>query len=283
MQDIAASVDPNEIGRFAASAEAWWNPHGSFRALHRINALRLDFIREHLLTHFGCRGSALRPFEGLRLLDIGCGGGLVAEPMARLGFAVTGADPGPEAIEAARAHARAVGLPIDYRTAAAESIAAAGESFDAVLALEVIEHVAAPEVFLASIGRLVRPDGAFIGATLNRTARSWLLAIIGAEYVLHWLPPGTHDWNKFLRPSELVLGLRRNGLAPTRITGMIYDPLRAEWSLSPDLRVNYMVAAVRRREGVPAAQLSVGETHGMRPNLIPSSLSSRDSSSLASP
>ena len=188
----------------------------------------------------------MRPFDGLTLLDIGCGGGLVTEPMARLGFAVTGIDAGAEAIEVARTHAEAMGLAIDYCVTAAESIAEAGRQFDTVLALEVIEHVADPAEFFSAVGTLVRAGGIFIGATLNRTPRSFALAIVGAEYILRWLPPGTHDWRKFLRPSEFVLGLRRNGLVATRLAGLVYDPRRGEWSLSPDLQVNYMVGAVRR-------------------------------------
>ena len=244
MREPSGTVDPQDIDRFAAQGEAWWDSEGSFRALHRINPARLGFIRQHLLAHFRAP-SSLRPFDGLTLLDIGCGGGLVAEPMARLGFTVTGIDAGAAPIEVARTHAGAMGLAIDYRIAAAESIADIGERFDAVLALEVIEHVADPAVFLTSVGALVKPGGVFIGATLNRTARSFALAIIGAEYIFRWLPPGTHDWRKFSRPSEFVLGLRRNGLLATQLTGIVYDLQRGEWSLSPDLQVNYMVAAVR--------------------------------------
>jgi 2-polyprenyl-6-hydroxyphenyl methylase / 3-demethylubiquinone-9 3-methyltransferase len=246
MQAYGLTVDTGEIGRFAAQAEDWWDAKGSFRMLHRINPVRLDFIRRHLLAHFGCDRDALQPFRGLSLLDIGCGGGLVAEPMARLGFAVTGIDAGAEAIAVAGSHAEAVGLTIDYRVATAESIAEAGKRFDGVLALEVIEHVADAGAFFASIGALLKPGGAFVGATINRTARSFMLAIIGAEYVLRWLPPGTHDWSKFLRPSEFILGLRRNRVVATHITGVVYNPTRGEWSVSPDLGVNYMIAAVRR-------------------------------------
>jgi 2-polyprenyl-6-hydroxyphenyl methylase / 3-demethylubiquinone-9 3-methyltransferase len=246
MQVSGATVDTQEIARFAAQAEDWWNPEGGLRMLHRLNPVRLDFIRRHLLRHFSRDAAALCPFRGLSLLDIGCGGGLVAEPMARLGFAVTGIDAAASAIAAARSHADAVGLTIDYRIAGIEAVAAAGEQFDAVLALEVIEHVADTRAFFASVGALVRPGGAFVGTTINRTARSFMLAIIAAEYVLRWLPPGTHDWSRFLRPSELVLGLRRNGITTTQITGVVYDPRRAEWSLSPDVAVNYMIAAVRR-------------------------------------
>jgi 2-polyprenyl-6-hydroxyphenyl methylase/3-demethylubiquinone-9 3-methyltransferase len=240
------TIDPDEIDRFAAQAESWWDPEGSFRTLHRVNPARLGFIRRHLTAHFGRDPSSLRPFDGLTLLDIGCGGGLVAEPMARLGFTVTGIDGGAEAIDAARRHAEATGLAIDYCVTVAESIAEVGRRFDTVLALEVIEHVADPVDFLAAVSALVRSGGAFIGATLNRTPRSFALAIVGAEYIFRWLPPGTHDWRKFLRPSEFVLGLRRNGFVVTQLAGLIYDPHRAEWSLSRDLQVNYMVAAVRR-------------------------------------
>jgi 2-polyprenyl-6-hydroxyphenyl methylase/3-demethylubiquinone-9 3-methyltransferase len=241
-----ATIEPEAPGCFAARSDTWWDPEGSFRALHWINPTRLGYIRQHLQAHFRCEPSSLRPFDGLSLLDIGCGGGLIAEPMTRLGFAVTGIDADAAAIAAARSHARDMGLAIDYRLATAESLAEAGKCFDAVLALEVIEHVANPATFFASVGALVRPGGAFVGATINRTARSFALAILGAELIFRWIPPGTHDWRKFLRPSEFILGLRRNGLSTTRLTGVIYDPWRGKWSLEPDLGVNYMVAAVRR-------------------------------------
>lgn len=240
------TIDPREIDRFAAQAESWWDPEGSFRTLHRINPARLGFIRQHLTAHFGRDPSSLRPFEGLTLLDIGCGGGLVAEPMARLGFAVTAIDADAEAIAVARTHAEATHLAINYCVTTAESIAEVGRRFDTVLALEVIEHVADAAEFFSAVGTLVRPGGIFIGATLNRTPRSFALAIVGAEYIFRWLPPGTHDWRKFWRPSEFVLGLRRNGFVATQLAGLIYDPRRGEWSLSPDLQVNYMVAATRR-------------------------------------
>ena len=200
--------------------------------------------RHSPLTDWGLSHIAVA--AGATVLDIGCGGGLVAEPMARLGFTVTGIDAGAKAIDAARTHAEAMGLAIDYRVTGPESIAEAGKSFDTVLALEVIEHVADPADFLAAVSVLVRPGGAFIGATLNRTPRSFALAIVGAEYLFRWLPPGTHDWRKFLRPSEFVLGLRRNGFVATQIAGLVYDLRRGEWSLSSDLQCNYMVAAVRR-------------------------------------
>jgi 2-polyprenyl-6-hydroxyphenyl methylase / 3-demethylubiquinone-9 3-methyltransferase len=246
LRATATTVDPEEIGRFATRAEAWWDPKGSFRPLHQVNPTRLRFIREQLVAHFGRDVSSLRPFEGLSLLDVGCGGGLIAEPMARLGFLVTGIDADAAAIEVARAHAAATNLVIDYRVATAESLAERGQRFDTVLALEIIEHVADPQILLGSLGALSRPGGAFIGATLNRSARSFAFAIIGAEYLLRWLPPGTHDWRKFVRPSEFVLGLRRNGFQVRQLSGLGYDPLRREWRLSRDLEVNYMVMAVRR-------------------------------------
>lgn len=251
MRATSATVDPQEVERFAAHAEAWWDPEGSFRPLHRLNPLRLDYIRQHLTAHFGRSICSLRPFDGLTLLDIGCGGGLVAEPMSRLGFAVTAIDADDQAIAVARAHAEATGLSIDYRIAtvesmAGESMAGTRQPFDAVLALEIIEHVADPAVFLGSVGALVRQGGALIGATLNRTPQSFAAAIIGAEYLLGWLPRGTHDWRKFMRPSEFILGLRRNSLNAIEMTGVSYDWIRREWSLSRDLEINYMVMAVRQ-------------------------------------
>ena len=246
MPATGATIDPDEIVRFAAQADAWWDPTGSFRPLHRFNPARLGFIREHLLAHFGRNISSLRPFEGLNLLDVGCGGGLIAEPMSRLGFAVTAIDADQQAIGVAAAHAAAAGLAIDYRVATPESLAGTGQRFDVVLALEIVEHVADPAVLFGCVGALVRDRGAFIGATLNRTMRSLALAVIGAEYVLGWLPRGTHDWRKFVRPSEFVLGLRRNGLRATALAGLTYDWGRGEWCVSQNLEINYMIMAIRR-------------------------------------
>jgi len=240
------SVDAKEVDRFAAQLDLWWDPDGSFRALHRINPVRLGFIRSQLSAHFARDPAALRPFVGLSLLDIGCGGGLAAEAMARLGFTVTGIDADARTIAAARAHSEAAGLSIDYRTFSAERLAEKGEQFDAAIALELIEHLADPGVFYRSLGRLLRPGGAFIAATLNRTAASFLLAIVGAEYMLRWLPRGTHDWRRFVRPSELALGLRRGDLRVTRLAGIRYAVQTGEWSLSDDLTVNYLAMAIRR-------------------------------------
>lgn len=246
MSEFGDTVDREDVDRFVAQSAGWWDPEGSFRPLHRINPARLEFIRRQLLASFGRESRALRPFDGLRLIDIGCGGGLVAEPMTRLGFAVTGIDAAAPAIEIARAHAEASGLAIDYRAASIEEIATAGERFDVALALEIVEHVADCDAFFTALGALVRPGGAFIGATLNRTPQSFLLAIVGAEYLLGWLPRGTHDWHRFVRPSEFVLGLRRHGLVATQLTGLSYDWGSGGWAESDDLSVNYMVAAMRR-------------------------------------
>ena len=242
---MAGTADPEEIERFAAQSAGWWNPAGEFRPLHRLNPVRLGFIRRELLAHFARDSSSLRPFEGLSLLDIGCGGGLIAEPMARLGFRVTAIDAAEAAIAVAREHAEASGLKIDYRVTTAEALAGEGASFDVVLALELIEHVADRDALFAAIGALVAPRGAFIGATINRTRRAFALAIVGAEYILGWLPRGTHDWRRFVRPSEFVLGLRRYGLQATRLAGVGYAPARGEWELGRDLSVNYMLMAAR--------------------------------------
>jgi 2-polyprenyl-6-hydroxyphenyl methylase/3-demethylubiquinone-9 3-methyltransferase len=246
MKATGDTVDDAEIARFAAQAANWWDPAGSFRPLHRLNPARLGFIRDRLIGHFDRDPRALRPFEGLTLADIGCGGGLIAEPMARLGFAVTAIDADAEAVAVARNHAAAGGLSIDYRAETAESLVRRRRRYDVVLALEIVEHVADTDKFLRACGALVKPAGAFIGATLNRTPQSYALAIIGAEYVFGWLPRGTHDWQRFLRPSEFALGLRRAGLSPTRLSGMRYRLISADWVPTEDLSVNYMVMAVRR-------------------------------------
>ncbi|HLY44354.1 MAG TPA: bifunctional 2-polyprenyl-6-hydroxyphenol methylase/3-demethylubiquinol 3-O-methyltransferase UbiG [Stellaceae bacterium] len=246
MAEFGDTVDRQDVERFATQSASWWDPAGSFRPLHQINPPRLDFIRHRLLAHFGRDPLALSPFTGLSLADIGCGGGLVTEPMTRLGFSVTGIDAGAAAIEVARSHAEENGLAITYRVGDIAALAAAGERFDAVLALEIVEHVADRDAFFAALGAVVKPGGAFIGATLNRTARSFAMAIVGAEYLLHWLQPGTHDWRRFVRPSEFILGLRRARLATTAITGLGYDWRRGLWSESDDLSVNYLLAAVRR-------------------------------------
>jgi 2-polyprenyl-6-hydroxyphenyl methylase/3-demethylubiquinone-9 3-methyltransferase len=240
---LDGTVDTCEVSGFAAQADAWWDSKGSFRALHQLNPARLSFIRSRLSAHFRRNPDLLSPFTGLRLLDIGCGGGLAAEPMSRLGFAVTGIDAEIGAIAAASEHSQMAGLAIDYRVATAESIANSRERFDVVLALEVVEHVADREAFLRSLAGLVAPRGAAILATLNRTARSFAGAIVGAELILGWIPRGTHDWRRFVRPSELILGLRRNGLRATEIAGFSYDLTSGKWVLSRDIDINYLVLA----------------------------------------
>jgi 2-polyprenyl-6-hydroxyphenyl methylase / 3-demethylubiquinone-9 3-methyltransferase len=247
----AASVDPAEIAKFTAMAEAWWDPRGKFRPLHKFNPTRIAFIRDRVAAHFGrdslARGPlAARPFEGLRLLDVGCGGGLLAEPMARLGARVTGLDAAPRNIAIARSHATQSGLDIDYRSDTVEALAAEGDRFDVVLNMEVVEHVADLRAFLGSCCELLKPSGVMIVATLNRTPKAFALAVVGAEYVLRWLPRGTHDWRKFVRPSELAAALRPSGVDIVEMTGVSYSPLSDRWSLSKDLDVNYMVVATPR-------------------------------------
>ena len=247
MRASGDTVDPAEVARFAAQAASWWDPAGSFRPLHRLNPARLQIIRDELIAHFARDSRSLTPFQGLDLVDIGCGGGLIAEPMARLGFQVTAIDADADAIAIGKAHSDAGGLAIDYQVAAVELLARGRRRFDVVLALEIVEHVSDPQAFLEACGMLLKPGGAFIGATINRTPQSYAMAIIGAEYVMRWLPRGTHDWNRFLRPSEFVLGLRRAGLNPTRLKGLRYHLGTGDWALSDDLSVNYMVMAVKPR------------------------------------
>ncbi len=241
----SASVDEDEIARFAALADAWWREDGAFRALHRLNPVRLAYLRDHLCRRFALDARSLTPFTGLDVLDLGCGGGLLSEPLARLGARLVAADAEGESVAAAAHHAAAAGLEIDYRQATAEELAEAGESFDAVVSLEVLEHVADLDAFLAAAAALVRPGGALVLATLNRTLKSYALAIVGAEYVLGWLPRGTHDWNKFIKPSELGRCLRAAGLALEDVSGVGYDPLAGEWRLGRDVAVNYMAFATK--------------------------------------
>lgn len=238
-----ASVDPTEIARFAALAGEWWAPDGTFAPLHRLNPLRLRFIRDRVAAHTGCDARADQPLKGVRILDIGCGGGLLCEPLARLGARVTGIDAGDEAIAVARQHANDAGLTIDYRHASAEELAAAGERFDVVLAMELVEHVADPAAFIATAAAALDDGGMMILATLNRTPKAFLQAIVGAEYILRWLPRGTHDWKKFLRPSELAAMARGGGLVVEEIVGLSYSPLTGTWRMGHDATVNYMLRA----------------------------------------
>ncbi len=240
------TIDPAEVAKFEAMAAEWWNPAGKFRPLHQMNPCRLDYVTAQIAAEFERNLGAPRPFAGLRVLDIGCGGGLLAEPMARLGAEVVGVDASPRNIEVARIHSEQTGLEIDYRHGTAEALAAAGEQFDVVLNMEVIEHVADPLAFLGACHDLLRPGGLHICSTLNRNPKSWLFAIVGAEHIARWLPKGTHDWHRFITPDELFDLLGRAGLRPVDRKGMVYDFLRREWHLSDrDLSVNYVTAAIR--------------------------------------
>lgn len=240
-----ATVDEAEVAKFTAMADEWWDPAGKFAPLHKFNPVRLAFIRDTVASHFRRDAKSLKPFEGLTLLDIGCGGGLLTEPMARLGFAVSGVDPSPKNVGTAKAHAVASGLDIDYRASAAEILVSEGATFDIVLNMEVVEHVADLRAYLRACAKLVRPGGLMIVATLNKTVKSLALAKIGAEYVLRWLPPGTHDWNRFVAPADLRRMLEESGLNPLRTQGVEFNPLAWEWRLSSDVDVNYMVVASR--------------------------------------
>lgn len=237
------TIAPEEILHFDRIARAWWDPEGDFRPLHRLNPVRVNWIRQMASRHFGLAAHAERPFEGLTMIDIGCGGGLVTEAVARLGADMLGIDASEESVRVAELHAQGEALPIRYRRAAPEEIAAEGLQFDVVLSLEVIEHVADIDRFIEASAALVRPGGAMILSTINRTLKSLALAKVGAEYVLRWLPVGTHDWRKFVKPSELATALRRHGFSITEIGGIVYDPLRDTWSLGRDLDVNYMAMA----------------------------------------
>ena len=242
----ASSIDDAEIAKFRAMAAEWWDPAGKFKPLHMLNPVRLDYITGQITAEFARDRKSLRPFEGLRLLDIGCGGGLISEPMARLGAAVTGADAAAENIEVARLHAEQSGLAIDYRAVTAESLLAEGAQFDVVLALEIVEHVADPQQFLTTCARLLRPGGVLIASTLNRTPQSFAAAIVSAEWVMRWLPRGTHEWRRFIRPDELAGMFEAAGVRVVDRAGMVFNPLGWSWSLSRrDLAVNYLMAGVR--------------------------------------
>jgi 2-polyprenyl-6-hydroxyphenyl methylase/3-demethylubiquinone-9 3-methyltransferase len=239
-----STVDEAEVARFSAIAAEWWDPVGKFRPLHRLNPVRIAYIRDALARRFGRDPLLPQPLAGLRLVDIGCGGGLLSEPLARLGAEVVGVDAAERNIKIASVHAAGAGVTVDYRSTTAEALVAAGERFDAVIALEVLEHVADVPLFLACCADLARPGGLLFFATMNRTPKAWLMAIVGAEYVLRWLPRGTHDWKKFLRPSEVAGSLRRHGVTVRDLTGVVYNPFDDSFRLVPrDVQVNYMMAA----------------------------------------
>ncbi|WP_428644479.1 bifunctional 2-polyprenyl-6-hydroxyphenol methylase/3-demethylubiquinol 3-O-methyltransferase UbiG [Roseibium sp.] len=241
----SGTIDSEEVARFSAMAEEWWDPTGNFRPLHKFNPVRLTYIKQEVCRHFGRDPKAADAFKGLRFLDIGCGGGLLSEPMARLGAEVVGADPSETNIEIAKLHMQSSGLAIDYRAETAETLAAAGETFDVVLNMEVVEHVADVPLFLEATSSMVRPGGLMFVATINRTLKAYALAIVGAEYVLRWLPKGTHSYEKLVKPAEIEGPLKASGLTVTDRTGVSYNPLTDSWGQSRDMDVNYMLLAER--------------------------------------
>lgn len=242
---LHSSIDTSEIQRFSKISSQWWDENGPFKPLHHLNPTRIQYIRDCLVNHFLHLSSKDKPLAGLTILDIGCGGGLVAEPLTRLGATVTGIDASEQAIEVATAHAAMMELPITYRCTSAEELNATGQNFDVVLALEIIEHVADVDAFLKTCTQLVAPDGAFILSTLNRTWKSYAVAILGAEYIMRMLPTGTHEWSKFLSPAEIARTLRPFGFSFANLRGMSYEPLKNQWHLSGSLDVNYLGFAKR--------------------------------------
>ena len=243
----ATTIDPTEVAKFEAMAAEWWDPNGKFKPLHMLNPCRLDYITRQIAAEYDRDLTKPLPFTGLRILDIGCGGGLLSEPMARLGATVVGADAAPRNIPVAQLHAEQSGLTIDYRHTTAEALADAGEQFDVVLNMEVVEHVSDPLAYLTACRDLLKPGGLMVCSTLNRNPKSFVMAIIGAEWVMRWLPKGTHDWNKFITPDELYALLRNAGLDPVDRKGMVFNPVSWSWSLSSrDLSCNYVTTSLRR-------------------------------------
>ena len=244
---MQTTVDESEVARFSAIADTWWDPRGDMAVLHKFNPVRLAYIRDAACKTFDRNPKQLDCLKGLRILDIGCGGGVLSEPLARLGATMVGADPAERNIAVAKLHAEQSGVSIDYRATTAEALADAGERFDIVLAMEVVEHVADVKLFVKRCAEMVQPGGLMIAATINRTLKSFALAIVGAEYVLRWLPRGTHRWDRFVTPDELAIAMERAGLQSTDERGVIYNLIADRWELSTDIDVNYMVLAERAK------------------------------------
>lgn len=246
MQNQTRTVDPAELAKFEAMAAEWWDPNGKFRPLHLMNPCRLDYITKQIAAEFNRNLAEPMPFKGLRIIDIGCGGGLLSEPLTRLGADVLGADAAEKNIKVAKLHAEQEGLQIDYRAVTAEALADAGERFDVVVNMEVVEHVADPQDYLTECANLLKPGGLHICSTINRNAKSFAMAIIGAEYVMRWLPKGTHEWNKFISPDELIGFIEKAGMRPIDRKGFVFNPISWSWKVSDrDLSVNYVTAATK--------------------------------------
>jgi 2-polyprenyl-6-hydroxyphenyl methylase/3-demethylubiquinone-9 3-methyltransferase len=242
----SSTASAEEIARFTAMADAWWDPNGKFKPLHQINPLRIGYIRDLICQQYDIDPKGAKPLDGIKILDIGCGGGLLCEPMRRLGATVTGIDAGEKNVAIASSHAEQSGLDINYRHQLPEDLTKIKGTFNVVLNMEVIEHVTDVDAFLKASASLVKPGGLMVLSTINRTLKAFALAKVGAEYILRWLPVGTHDWRKFVKPSELARGLRPYGVDITDVTGMVYNPFKNTWSLSDDLNVNYLVSAIKK-------------------------------------
>lgn len=250
--EARTTIDQSEVDRFSAMAAEWWDPTGKFKPLHKINPVRLTYIRDQVSAHFGRDPKGHRPLEGLRILDIGCGGGLLSEPVARMGGDVLGADASEKNIKIAMTHAGQTGVTVDYRAVTAEALAEAGETFDVVLNMEVVEHVADVDFFLTTCASMVRPGGLMLVSTINRTFKAAALAIVGAEYVLQWLPRGTHQYEKLVRPEEIEAPVSKSGMQVVEMKGVFFNPLQNQWNLSSDIDVNYMVLTRRPAEPAPS-------------------------------
>ncbi|MBR0554293.1 bifunctional 2-polyprenyl-6-hydroxyphenol methylase/3-demethylubiquinol 3-O-methyltransferase UbiG [Ciceribacter sp. L1K23] len=247
-EQARTTIDQAEVDRFSAMAAEWWDPTGKFKPLHKINPVRLEYIRDMASAHFGREALSHQPLSGLRVLDIGCGGGLLSEPIARMGADVLGADASEKNIGIASIHAAQTGVKVDYRAMTAEQLAAAGETFDIVLAMEIVEHVSDVDFFVTTCASMVRPGGLLLMSTINRTLKAAALAIVGAEYVLRWLPRGTHQYEKLVRPEEIEAPLARDGMGIVERKGVFFNPLQNRWNLSSDIDVNYMILARRPKD-----------------------------------